>query len=135
MTDFGRDISCTSSLRTGRFSTGVRLVAEAAYRRLTTPRGALRGGEEEANYGFDLLEKIGSVSTKTDAAALPGQIAAELKKDERIDDVSVTVVDTSTGPAKSFDITIVATTGLGPFSLVLAVSGVTIAMVGLEASS
>mgnify|MGYP000564826546 CR=1 FL=1 len=38
-----------------------RLVAEAIYRRLTTPPGTLLGGDDEANYGLDLLSLIGSV--------------------------------------------------------------------------
>ncbi len=71
MVDFGREISCTDSLKTGRFSTGARLVAEAAYRRLTTPRGTLRGGEEEANYGIDLTEMCGATNVKLLQASLP----------------------------------------------------------------
>ena len=43
MTDFGFDTSCTTALRTGRFSSGPRLVAEACFRRLSTLRGTLRG--------------------------------------------------------------------------------------------
>jgi hypothetical protein len=131
-TEFGRDLSCTDKLRTGRFATKARLVGEAAYRRLTTPRGSLRGGEEEQNYGLDLLELIGSASTKTDAASLPSRIRSELEKDERIETVEATVTRVQNGPATEFEIVIVATTSLGPFTLTLAVDDVTVSLLGIE---
>lgn len=132
-TNFGTDISCTDSLRTGRYYSGARLVAEAAYRRLTTPRGMLRGGEDEADYGLDLADLIGSASTAADAAALEGRIQTELLKDERIETVNAVVVRTVVGPATSLNITITAQTSSGPFELVLGVSDVTIAILGLAA--
>lgn len=134
-TNYGRDISCTTGLRTGRFAVGARLVAEAAYRRLTTPRGMLRGGEDEDNYGLDLLDLIGSASTKADAAALPGRITAELKKDERILTVDVVVTPTSNGVSTSFNIQIAAETVAGVFDLVLAVSDVTVELLGIKVES
>lgn len=131
MTDLGKDISCTTSIRTGRYVTGPRLVAEAIYRRLTTPRGMLRGGEEEANYGLDLTDLIGSVSTRADAAALPGRIRSEIEKDERIIDANVTVVETTEGVGKSFLVTIVAETNDGPFTLGLSADEVTVDILSL----
>jgi hypothetical protein len=134
-TDYGKETSCTDVLRTGRYVTGVRLVAEAAYRRLTTPRGTLRGGEEEADYGLDLTELIGSAATKSDASALSGRIKSELSKDERISGVTVDVVAFADGPSTSFTITIGATTNDGPFTLVLAASAVTVELLGIKAAS
>ncbi len=130
-TDFGRDISCTDTLRTGRFVTGTRLVGEACYRRLTTPRGSLRGGEEEANYGLDLSELVGSVSTKSDLAALPGRIRTELLKDERIEAVNASVLATG-GKLATFDVTIECQTSAGPFTLTLLASGVTVELLGIK---
>lgn len=130
---FGRDLSCTTSLRTGRYVTGVRLVAEAVFRRLTTPRGMLRGGEDEENYGIDLLDMIGSVSTKSDAAALEGRIRSELLKDERLESVTVRVISTTTGASKAFDIFIACTTSEGPFDLELGVDEVTVEILNLRA--
>jgi hypothetical protein len=130
--DFGKDISCTSSLKTGRYVTGARLVGEAIYRRLTTPRGMLRGGEEEADYGLDLVELIGSVATANDAAALEGRIQSEVLKDERVLSVDVTVTPTSTGPATEFVVYIEATTAAGPFNLKLSISELTVELVGLS---
>lgn len=130
-TDFGRETSCTGSIRTGQFVSGARLVAEADYRRLNTPRGMLRGGEEEQDYGLDLNDLIGSASTKADAASLEGRIRNELTKDERHLTVSVGVVVTTEGPATAFDITIDATTKDGPFTLAIRVTEVTTSLIGI----
>ena len=132
-TNFGTDTSCTTSLRTGRMVSGARLVAEAAYRRLTTPRGMLRGGEEEANYGLDLTELIGSAETEADRAALPGRISGELAKDERILETRVRATTTTDGPSTALDVTIEAATSDGPFTLRLAVDAVTVTILGIEA--
>lgn len=133
MTYFGRDTSCTTSLKPGRYVTGARLVAEAAYRRLSTPRGMLRGGEAEANYGLDLQGLVGAVATPSQAAALPGQIENELKKDERINSVAVTVTKSTEGPGTAYTIRIGALTDDGPFELVIGVSDVTTELLGLTA--
>ncbi len=134
-TDYGRDTSCTTELVTGRLVRGARLLGEAAYRRLTTPRGMLRGGEEEADYGIDLSELIGSTSTKSAAAALPDRIRAELKKDERFESVDVRVVETTNGVSKSFEVFVEASTAEGPFTLAIAASDVTVELLGIEVES
>jgi hypothetical protein len=130
---FGRDTSCLTELRTGRFVTGARLVGESAYRRLTTPRGMLRGGEEDQNFGLDLSELVGSVQTKAEAAALPGRIKTELAKDERIESVDVIVTETtSSAGGRRFRVDIRATTGEGPFTLAVSVSEVSVELIGLR---
>lgn len=130
--DFGKDVSCTTTLKPGRFATGVRLVAEAAYRRLITPRGMLSGGEEEADYGIDLAGLIGTTSAKSDAVSLPGRIRNELLKDERIERVTVDIAVTVNGPATSFAITVDCVTTAGPFTLRLNADDVTVALLGIE---
>lgn len=132
-TNFGKDTSCTTSLTPGRYVTGAKLVAEACYRRLTTPRGMLRGGDDEANYGLDLTELIGSTSTKLDAAALGARVKAELLKDERLLNVTVEVVRTLEGPATAYDVTIYGETDAGPFDLQIGISDVTVELLGIEA--
>ncbi|MCL2724860.1 MAG: hypothetical protein FWD69_10535 [Polyangiaceae bacterium] len=129
---FGLDTSCTTSIRSGQFVSGPRLVAEAAYRRLTTPRGMLRGGDDERNYGFDMSELIGSVSTDSDAVSLEGKIRNELFKDERILTVDVNVTVTTSGPAVAFDVEIKATTREGPFTLAVRVSEVSVELLGIQ---
>jgi hypothetical protein len=135
VTNFGTDTSCTTSLLSGRMSSGVKLVAEACYRRLTTPRGMLQGGQDEQNYGLDLVRLIGQVVTPSQAAALEGQIQSELLKDERIDSVTATVTSTVNGAVTSWNIQISAQTGEGPFTLEIGVSGVTVSLLGLDTGS
>lgn len=130
--DFGRDMSCTTSLQTMRYVTGPRLVAEAAYRRLTTPRGMLRGSEDDLNYGLDLTALVGGGNPVAVAAAIPGQIRAELTKDERIVAVRVDVLSITDGPVTSLEILIEAETDLGPFALTLGVSAVSVELLKLS---
>ncbi len=129
----GRDTSCTTGLRTGRFSSGARLVAEAAYRRLTTPRGTLRGGEDEANYGLDMTSMIGDVATKSGAASIAGRVKAELTKDARIVEVDVVVTRTTEGVGEAFVVDVSGTTTAGPFALSVAVSAVSAALLNIVA--
>lgn len=132
-TDLGRDTSCTDEIKTGRFVTGARLVAQAAYRRITTPRGSLRGGEEEANYGIDITALCGRTNPKATAAALPGRIRNELAKDQRIGAMTIDVLVTTVGASTSFQVTISAATAEGPFELVLLASSVSVELLGIAA--
>ena len=90
---YGVDTWCGDSLVTGRFSRGVQNVVLALYRRLITPRGTLRpldedSNEDELNYGFDLAQYCGAVGPELAVLVAPGQIAAELQKDDRVLTVS-----------------------------------------------
>lgn len=129
--DYGRDISVTTSLRTGRFATNLQLVGEACYRRLTTPRGMLRGGEAEDNYGMDLTALIGTSNPQQTARSLPGRIRGELLKDERIESVDVSVTVSTIGPSTTFLIVIDVTTAAGPFALQLLATDVTTELLGI----
>ena len=129
MTDYGRDVWCDASIATGRYATGLRLVAQNVLHRLTTPRGMLRGGEDESSFGIDLPGMIGAVVTRAQAAALPGQIQNELLKDPRVTAVEATVAVANVGPATSWTIAIRVTTMEGDFTL--AADAVTVALVGL----
>jgi hypothetical protein len=132
MTDFGFDISCTTGMRTARFSRGPRLVAEACFRRLTTARGMLQGGEDEDDYGLDLEDLIGTVSTPAEVAALPSRIQNELLKDERLLSCVAKVTSTTSGPSTTWNIDITGQTAEGPFTLTIGVSGVTVDLLGIR---
>lgn len=132
--DFGRDTSCTTGRRTGRLSSGPRLVGEAIFRRLSTPRGRLRGGKDEQNYGLDLTDLVGQCSSKAYVASLPGLIQTECEKDTRLIRADVTVTATVVGPTTTLDVVVVGITSAGPFTLRLAVSEVTVALLGLDGS-
>lgn len=128
-TDYGVDTWCDDSLRTGRYADGLRLVAQNCVHRLTTPRGMLRGGEEEKNYGIDLPGKIGSITSASAAASLPGEIRNELTKDRRVREVKATVTSATVGPAVTWTVAIEVKTEQGVFALVA--SAVTVELVGL----
>jgi len=112
-TEFGLDLSSLEDVDETRTVTGVELIAEDSIWRLKTPRGMgiLEGDAPE--YGFDLLEALGSAETEADAAAIPERIRSELTKDERIHTVNATIVRTVEGPATSYDITIRCETAEG----------------------
>lgn len=121
--DFGFDLSCTSDLDPKCTTTsGRRLVAEAIYRRLITPRGRLI---KDPNYGTDITVFINDDVSPVDIATLRAAIKAECRKDERIDDVDVDITAPLGGTGK-YKITISLDVGDGPFDLVLAVSAVTV---------
>lgn len=127
---YGRDVFCDTEVRSGRYAAGVLVVAQNAAHRLTTPRGMLRGGEEEANYGLDLPGMIGGIATASQAASMPGRINAELRKDRRIAAVRVratTTTDDDGDAHYAYDIE--CSTADGLFSLTA--SEVTVAVVGL----
>lgn len=132
MTDYGKDISCLDGLRTGRFAKGRRLVAESCYRRLTTPKGMLRGGDEEQDFGIDLLEYLGASNPKQVAAALPAIIEAELLKDERVVEVTATCTLSNDGPAFALNIDVHVVTGEGPFNLAISVDEVSVNLLGIS---
>ncbi len=133
MTDFGRDTSCASSLRSGRIVTGALLVGEACYRRLSTRRGTLRGPAREGDYGLPLHELVGRTGDLAAlVASLPGRIRAELVKDERVTDGTATVSRVTSGPSTSLEIAIVAYTTSGPVVLTVAVSEVSVELLTLS---
>jgi hypothetical protein len=130
---YGVDTYCMDGLVPGRMARGRAVVAQNAYHRLITSRGELVGGDDEGDFGLNLLETLGAVSTASERAALPGRIRAELMKDPRIEDVEavVTPLDAGRGVV-SHTIEIHAVTGEGPFDIVLSVDDLTVALVGLR---
>lgn len=120
MVDYGQDFTCTSDLETVLgVTTGRRVVAEAVFRRLITPRGRLIG---DANYGFDLTAYINGELDTGGLGWLRSAVIAECEKDERV--LSATCEMTW------LDDVLTATIGLSlaaeTFTLVLAVSAVSV---------
>ncbi len=133
MQGYGRAMWCTDQIRSGRHASGWRVVAQAYYRRLTTPRGTLRGGEEESAYGFDVCGYVGAVGEAIALRALPAQVAAELAKDDRGTGVSCeAAINTDANGLTSIALTITATLAdeSGDFTLTLAVTDTTVTILG-----
>lgn len=123
--DYGFDLSCTTGIDPrGATVSGRILVAQAIFRRLITPRGRLIG---DPNYGTDITEFINDDTNKTGIAVLRASIKAECRKDERVDDVSVSITNNN----GKYTIIITLDVGDGPFDLTLAVSDVTVELLSV----
>lgn len=130
----GRDTWCLDSLRPGVMATGVQLVAQRCYRRLITPRGALRGGEDEENFGLDLAGFIGSNDVATVQATMPGQVRNELLKDPAVEEVTVSAQRIELGGGRvEWRLTIDVETTDGDVQLFVGVNDVTTALIGVRA--
>ncbi len=124
MTDFGSDVSTFPDLDPS-FSTltGPRVVAEAIARRLSTPRGSL---PFYPDYGIDIRSWVNETITRGKLAQFRRDLEAECVKDER-----VLTADASLAfnvKTNDMQIAITITTADGPFSLVLGVTAVTVAL-------
>jgi hypothetical protein len=108
------------------------LVGQRCYHRLITPRGALRGGEDEANFGLNLTEEIGRRSGPGQSESLRGRIEQELLKEVELASVEVSVTTVEEGATATYAIEVVGYTAAGPFTLVLAASEVTVELLGLK---
>lgn len=104
---------------------GRRCLSEALARRLQTPRGRLIGDPE---YGLDVVGYLNDDITPLDIAEMQSAIASECAKDERVATASAVVTMNASG-GMTVDLTI--TDAVGPFSLVLAVSAVTVTILAV----
>ena len=119
-------------MRTGRYASGALLVGQTCYHRLITPRGTLQGGPDEGNFGLDLEGMCGAAVTADLQNAMPARIENELRKDERVESVRVSMSssrDANGDITWSFDIRVM--TGLGPFALVIGVDNVGVKLLNL----
>lgn len=115
--DLGTDLWCTDDLtETMKEVSGLLCVAQAVFRRLTTPRGALL---DEPDYGLDVRRFLHRALTRAERESIPGQIRQEILKDPRIATVDVEIL---TLTADEFTLDIRCTTAAGPFELVTSVS-------------
>lgn len=124
MNPYGYDLWWDGDLDAGMRETGGRLVlAQWVARCLSTPTGQLL---DDPNFGYDLTQWINSDVEigRPQVAQISAGITRALLRDERILSVdSVVVLAPSTG---ILTVTIVLTGAAGPFTLVLAVSDVTV---------
>lgn len=133
MNGYGKDMSALDAVRAGTLVSGARLVAEAAYRRLTTPPGTLQGGPAEEDYGIDLPGYVGMLDSRATQLALPGIVRAELLKDDRLASVDVTVArETLPAAGVRYLVRVTGTTSLDEdFTLTVAVNDVSAEFLGI----
>lgn len=95
-------------------------VAQAVIRSLITPRGAVL---DAPDYGLDLRGMLNRGLTNTEIRALADQCRAEARKDDRVEDATVTM--TYTDSTKTMDVRVVlqcVDPVLGTFDFVFAVT-------------
>ena len=133
---FGTDLWGISDMNAaGAEVTGTVLVGQAIARRLSTPRGGLI---DDPNYGYDLTQWLNADVGPQDLGQIQANTQAECLKDQRITSAVVTVTPPASALIQGVTaiymmVSIVLTTGAGPFTLTLAVSNVTVVL--LQAST
>ncbi len=118
MTDFGTALDMRDGLPKGRwtFASGVRNLANAVYRRVTTPRGSLLYAPD---YGRDIRDLLGETASGTTLRAEEQAFAREVEKDERVSRCTCTFRFNQAREAVTC--TFLVETAAGPFRLVLLV--------------
>lgn len=95
-------------------------LAQDAYHRVSTARGQL---PDDPDYGIDLVSYLNTPHTDRDLRAIEGQVAAELRKDDRFAEIDVTVTSEQSGKALTVSMRIVpADAQLSTFTLIVAVT-------------
>ena len=123
MADFGTCWSCVTDLTMPAVMvSGNRVVAEAIVRRLQTPLGGLI---DDPNYGYLIANEINDDLSPADVSRIQSGVEEECLKDERVVAADVTVTLTGAG---TLVVNILVSTATGPFSLVLGISDVTVAI-------
>lgn len=126
---YGTDLACeTDILETADevdpFS--LQALAEALLRRLDCPRGALPDANDSAeagDYGLDLRSYLNRATPAAEITALAGRIRSELAKDDRVDDVRVTLTPSPTGSEFSVKVEVLPhDPRIGGFTLTFAVT-------------
>jgi len=130
---YGQDTAATTRVFFGQISSGAQLVGEAMFRRFITETGTL---EYDQDYGFNVAGALLSAGPNPSIAslmALRSRMTREALKDERVDDVVVTITQNANGATLSLDIEIDVTLDTGDtFTLSLNVNDVTTTLLGIE---
>lgn len=128
MSDVGIDISTPDGDLDPEFTevTGSLAVCQALFRRYTTPLGRLF---YDPRYGCDVRQYLGAGLTPARRAQLIRAMVDQAYLDERVDEVSVSIVDGVNG---AVTITVEGLTGDGPFRLVMAASAELVTALSME---
>lgn len=120
--DFGTDLGSYPSIDF-RPRNSRRNVADALYRRFTTPRAKLKA---HPDYGFDLRAFLNETITDDVLVDIKTACEREAEKDERVLSIDVAITFSPTTQILSIKMEIL--TAEGPFSMVLTVSSLSIEM-------
>jgi phage baseplate assembly protein W len=124
---FGVDLDCADDLDPMMsLVDGLRVVAQAVYRRLSTPRGMVI---DAPDYGFDLRSLLHKGMTPAERAAIPGLVRAEVLKDQRIQRAEVQLTEVAPDALK---LSIRCFTAEGPFRMTLHVNAAAILLTEVQ---
>ncbi len=127
MANLGSDLSCVIDCTPDMAEvSGRTCLAQAVARRYVTPRGGLI---DDANYGFDLRQYINDDMSLADIARVQAGAEAEALKDERVEACKVTIAVSAEG---LMVVSVVLTDSVGPFTLVLSISEVTVQILSVS---
>lgn len=114
----GCDLAWTDDLNpTHRLESGLDQLRHDIYGRITCPHGRLI---DDPDYGFDVKgELLHKPMAPKDLLVFPRRVEAEIRKDERVDEVKVTLTQSDT---YTFLLDIRGLAGPGPFRLVVEVT-------------
>lgn len=121
MADFGFDLSCVTDLTSDCAEVSGAIVwLQSLARRLQGPLFY------DPDYGYDIAERLDDEIALSDLDAVGADIDSEFLKDERTLSSSTTVTSTVNNGAVTLKITSRVRSGLGPFTLTMSVSKVTV---------
>lgn len=119
----GVDLDCADDLDPMMgLASGLRTIAQAVYRRLSTPRGMII---DAPDYGFDLRSLLHKGMTPAEQASIPGRVRAEVLKDERIERAEVQLASAT---PDALSLVIRCHTAAGPFRLTLDVTAAAVVL-------
>jgi phage baseplate assembly protein W len=122
-TDFGSDFDCTDDLTAEmREVSGPMALAQNVYRRLSTPRGMVI---DAPDYGRDLRDYLHKGLTPTEQTSIPGEVRAEVLKEQRIENADVRVTSFAD---EAMTLAIRCESAEGPFSLTLDVTAAAVVL-------
>jgi hypothetical protein len=127
-TNYGSDTTCVSDtpIIDLQISDPQQVIGQRIARRLQTPRGGLAAIGDDPNFGLDIRQYTLARMNPSQLSQAQSQIAAECTKDEEVSAADVTIQFTNGGP---MTVTIQLTSAAGPFTLTLAVSALTTALI------
>ena len=120
---YGTDLDCITDVQDDFREVdpiSPRAIVQALARRYQTPRGTL---EDDRDYGFDIRSYCNRGVTSDDLRSLSLLMVAEGRKDDRVDDIAVSVFGDISSSELRCDVKITpAIPGIAPFSATLSVT-------------
>ena len=131
--NYGRDFAVVSTatgpdIDFAHLSSGVNVLANSLYCRLTTPHGSVI---DSPNDCIDVRSLLGAGLTQADMQVVQQRVQRECERDARV--LSATVTATYNQASRVLDLVIRVQTAQGPFSMTLSVNDLSVALITASA--